>query len=353
MSHPSAPPSYEESVNPLYPPSAEPGYPISGPYPPGGNAPYPPGGNALYPPGGNAPYPPGGNAPYPPGGNAPYPPGGNSDFPSMFPHSGNPMGPPMMPTIPLNPAWSGGSSGAYGSPGTDPESGTEGFTSSSWDDRKVRHAFIRKVYMILTVQLTVTFGIVAVFTFSAPVQQFVRTNSAVYWSAYGVFIVIYFVLICCEGPRRKFPWNVILLAIFTLAMSYLTGTIASYHSTKSVFLCLGITALVCLGVTIFCFQTKVDFTSCGGLFCALGIGLFVAGIVVTIVLSFKYIPWLHMLYSAIAAIVFTLFLAFDTQLILGNRRHSISPEEYVYGALRLYTDIVQIFIYLLQLFGSR
>ncbi|GCB84539.1 hypothetical protein scyTo_0025165, partial [Scyliorhinus torazame] len=43
----------------------------------------------------------------------------------------------------------------------------------------------------------------------------------------------------------------------TLAMSYLTGTIASYYNTKSVFLCLGITALVCLGVTIFCFQTKV------------------------------------------------------------------------------------------------
>ncbi|XP_067890860.1 transmembrane BAX inhibitor motif containing 1a [Heterodontus francisci] len=337
MSHPSAPPSYEESLNPLYPPSHETGYPVSGPYPPRGDPAYPPGGNA----------------PYPPGGNAPYPPGGSSDFPAVFPHAGIPVGPPVMPTVPLNPAWPGGNSGAYGSSVANPEAGTEGFAADSWDDRKVRHAFIRKVYMILTVQLAVTVGIVAIFTFCAPVQEFVQKNSAVYWAAYGVFVVIYFVLICCEGPRRKFPWNVILLAIFTLAMSYLTGTIASYYETKSVFLCLGITALVCLCVTIFCFQTKVDFTSCGGLFCALGIGLFVSGIVVTIVLSIKFIPWLHMLYSAIAAIVFTLFLAYDTQLILGNRRHSISPEEYVYGALRLYTDIVQIFIYLLQLFGSR
>ncbi|XP_032879411.1 protein lifeguard 3, partial [Amblyraja radiata] len=243
--------------------------------------------------------------------------------------------------------------GPYGSSTTNPEAGNEGFTASSWDDCKVRHAFIRKVYMILTVQLFVTFGIVSIFTFSEPVQKFVQENSAVYWAAYGVFFVIYLVLVCCEGPRRKFPWNVILLAVFTLAMSYLTGTIASFYSTKSVFLCIGITALVCLGVTIFCFQTKVDFTSCRGLFCALGIGLFVSGIVVTITLSFKYIPWLHMLYSAIAAIVFTLFLAYDTQLVLGNRKHSISPEEYVYGALRLYTDITQIFINLLQLFGSR
>uniref|UniRef100_UPI00398E9B56 protein lifeguard 3-like n=1 Tax=Pristiophorus japonicus TaxID=55135 RepID=UPI00398E9B56 len=249
MSNPSAPPSYEEAVDPLYPPSHRPGYPMSGPYPPGGNPAYPPGRNPAYPPGENPAYPPGGNPSHPPGGNPMFPqPGGNSMFP-----------PPMMPTIPLNPSWPGGSSGPYGSSMDHPESGTEGFTASSWDDRKVRHAFIRKVYMILTLQLTVTFGIVAIFTFCAPVQQFVRANSAVYWAAYGVFIVIYFVLVCCEGPRRKFPWNVILLAVFTLAMSYLTGTIASYYSTKSVFLCLGITALVCLGVTIFCFQTKRHF----------------------------------------------------------------------------------------------
>ena len=32
----------------------------------------------------------------------------------------------------------------------------------------------------------------------------------------------------------------------------------SYYETKAVFLAMGITALVCVAVTIFCFQTKVD-----------------------------------------------------------------------------------------------
>ncbi|XP_072117183.1 protein lifeguard 3-like isoform X1 [Mobula birostris] len=329
MTTPSAPPSYEESVDPLYPPPHGAGYPASRPYPPN----YGPA--------------------YPPGESLPYPPAGTRATHRASPSQDLPLGPPMMPTLPLNPTWPGGNSGPYGSSTSNPEEGNEGFTASSWDDRKVRHAFIRKVYLILTAQLFVTFGIVAVFTFSETVQNFVQKNSAIYWAAYAVFFVVYIVLVCCEGPRRKFPWNVILLAVFTLAMSYMTGMIASFYNTRSVFLCFGITGLVCLGVTVFCFQTKVDFTSCGGLFCALGIGLFVSGIVVTIILSFKYIPWLHTVYAAIAAIVFTLFLAFDTQLILGNRRHSISPEEYVYGALRLYTDIVNIFIYLLQLFGSR
>uniref|UniRef100_V9L3E5 Transmembrane BAX inhibitor motif-containing protein 1 n=1 Tax=Callorhinchus milii TaxID=7868 RepID=V9L3E5_CALMI len=314
-------------------------------YPPAGNMAYPPAGNVGYPPAGNMGYPPAGNMGYPPGGMMGAPPAGSPGYPGG--------GFPIPPTLPLNPSWPGPGSGPYGSSGSSTHPESEGFTSSSWSTTAVRHAFIRKVYLILTAQLSVTVAIVAAFTFSESVQKFVQGNSALYWTAYGVFIVVYLVLICCEGPRRRFPWNVILLAIFTLAMSYLTGTIASYYSTKSVFMCLGITTLVCLGVTLFCFQTKVDFTSCTGLFCALGIGLFVGGIVISIVLSFKYIPWLHSLYAAAAAVIFTLFLAFDTQLILGNRKHSISPEEYVYAALRLYTDMVQIFINLLQLFGSR
>lgn len=31
----------------------------------------------------------------------------------------------------------------------------------------------------------------------------------------------------------------------------------SYYDTKAVFLAMGITALVCVAVTVFCFQTKV------------------------------------------------------------------------------------------------
>ncbi|XP_055487938.1 basic proline-rich protein-like, partial [Leucoraja erinacea] len=81
MATPTAPPSYEEAVDPLYPPRhGGPGYDVPGPYPPGmGPA-----------------YPPGETPPYPPAGNSGYP-------PTMFP----PAGPPMMPTLPLNPTWPG------------------------------------------------------------------------------------------------------------------------------------------------------------------------------------------------------------------------------------------------------
>lgn len=225
-------------------------------------------------------------------------------------------------------------------------------SDSGWDTMSIRHAFIRKVYMILAAQLLLTTGIVAVFTFVEPVRGFVQRNQAVYWASYAVYFITHMVLVCCKGPRRKHPWNIILLLVFTLALSYMTGTVSSFYNTKAVFLALAITAVVCIAVTVFCFQTKVDFTKCQGLFCVLGIVMFVCGIITAIVLSFKYILWLHMLYAALGAIAFTMFLAYHTQLLIGNRKHSISPEEYVFAALSLYVDIVQIFLFLLQIIGA-
>ncbi|KAM6948855.1 transmembrane BAX inhibitor motif containing 1a [Aplochiton taeniatus] len=337
MSRSDFPPGYDDSRSPLYgpqggnyPPPPAYGFPAFGgppqgqptaPYPTGPNAPPYPGQPGAYPAG---PYP---GQPQPAGTRgAVYP-----TFPSMQPMP--PMIPPTMPSDVMGSA--------------------DGFAADGgWDSLKVRHAFIRKVYLILASQLLVTTAIVAVFTFVDPVRLFVKQNPAVYWASFGVYFVTHIVLVCCKGPRRKYPWNVILLAIFTLAMSYITGAISSNYDTKAVFLALGITAVVCIAVTVFCFQTKVDFTKCQGLFCVLGIVVMVTGIITCIVLSFKYIPWLHMLYAAIGAIVYTLFLAYHTQLLIGNRKHSISPEEYVFAALSIYVDIIQIFLFLLQIIGA-
>ncbi|XP_005353971.1 protein lifeguard 2 isoform X2 [Microtus ochrogaster] len=249
---------------------------------------------------------------------------------------------PQAPTaVPLHPSW------AY----VDPRN-HELFTTFSWDDQKLRRLFIRKVYTILLVQLLVTLAVVALFTFCDVVKDYVQANPGWYWASYAVFFATYLTLACCSGPRRHFPWNLILLGIFTLSMAYLTGMLSSYYNTTSVLLCLGITALVCLSVTIFSFQTKFDFTSCQGVLFVLLMTLFFSGLLLAILLPFQYVPWLHAVYAVLGAGVFTLFLAFDTQLLMGNRRHSLSPEEYIFGALNIYLDIIYIFTFFLQLFGT-
>ncbi|ROL42408.1 Protein lifeguard 2 [Anabarilius grahami] len=161
----------------------------------------------------------------------------------------------------------------------------------SWDDTFIRRIFIRKVYSILMLQLFSTVAVIALFTFH-------------------------------------------------------------FYNSKSVLLCIGITATVCLCVTIFSFQNKIDITSYQGLLFILCMVMFFCAIVMGLVVPFGYVPWLHAVYASIGAVVFTMFLAFDTQLLMGNKQYALSPEEYIFATLSLYLDIVYLFTFLLQLFGN-
>lgn len=84
------------------------------------------------------------------------------------------------------------------------------------------------------------------------------------WVSLGVLLVTMITLACCEGVRRKAPMNFIVLAIFTLAESFMLGVISSRYTGEEIFLAVGITAAVCLALTLFAFQTKIDFTVMGG-----------------------------------------------------------------------------------------
>ena len=63
------------------------------------------------------------------------------------------------------------------------------------------------------------------------------------------------------------------------------GTITSYYEVDAILIAVGITAAVTLGLTLFAFQTKIDFTMCGGLFFALLIILLISSFIVAIVAS--------------------------------------------------------------------
>ncbi|KAL1020884.1 hypothetical protein UPYG_G00005940 [Umbra pygmaea] len=225
--------------------------------------------------------------------------------------------------------------------GVYPDDG-EMLTELSWSD----------VYTILMIQLLVTLSIVSLFTFCEPVQIYIQSNPGWYWASYAVFFVTYLTLACCPGPRRQFPFNLILLAIFTLSLSYMTGMLSSYYNTKSVVICLGITAGVCLIVTLVSFQTKFDVTSYRGVLFTLCLVMMVSGLVLAIVLPYGYVPWLHGVYGALGALLFTMFLAIDTQQLMGNKRYTISPEEYIFATLNIYLDIIYIFSFSLSVFGT-
>ncbi|XP_028819223.1 glutamate receptor, ionotropic, N-methyl D-aspartate-associated protein 1a (glutamate binding) [Denticeps clupeoides] len=245
------------------------------------------------------------------------------------------------PSVPM------GSPGYHGDGGPPSYNDNEEFTSSGWEDKSIRQAFIRKVFMVLTVQLLVTFSFVAVFTFVDDAKLFVRRNPWTYYVSYAIFFVALIVLSCCGDFRRKHPWNLVALSILTLSLSYMVGMIASFYNTDSVIMAVGITAVVCFTVVLFSLQSKYDFTSCRGV-------LFVCLIVLllfSILCIFIRHKILHIVYASLGALLFTCFLAVDTQLLLGNKKLALSPEEYIFAALNLYTDIINIFLYILAIVG--
>jgi FtsH-binding integral membrane protein len=105
-----------------------------------------------------------------------------------------------------------------------------------------------------------------------------------------------------------------------------------------------------MGLTLFAFQTKYDFTAWGaGLFvCLLVLLLF--GIVAMFIPGNRIVS---LVYSSLGAMLFSLYLVYDTQLMMGGtHKVAISPEEYIFAALNLYLDIINLFIYILSIIQS-
>uniref|UniRef100_A0A8C3PLV5 Glutamate ionotropic receptor NMDA type subunit associated protein 1 n=1 Tax=Calidris pygmaea TaxID=425635 RepID=A0A8C3PLV5_9CHAR len=177
------------------------------------------------------------------------------------------------------------------------------FPTAHWDDKSVRQAFIRKVFLVLSLQLSITFAFVAVFTFLKGVKGFVQRNVWTYYVSYAVFFISLIVLSCCGDFRRKHPWNLVALSILTVSLSYMVGMIASFYNTDAVIMAVGITVVVCFTVVIFSLQTKYDFTSCRGVL----IICLVVLIVFSILCIFIRNRIMDIIYASLGALLFTCF----------------------------------------------
>ncbi|XP_036374848.1 protein lifeguard 1 [Megalops cyprinoides] len=219
---------------------------------------------------------------------------------------------------------------------------------SAFDDKTVRRAFVRKVFSVVTLQLLVTFSVVCVFTFSAAVREAVQKNIWVYLSSYIIFAVVSICLSFSSSFSRAHPWNLLGLAVVTLSLSYMVGTVASYHNTTAVVIAMASTMVISFTIIIFSAQTRVDFTVCNGVLLVLSVDLLMFGFFC----CFFYSSVLQIVYGCLGALLYSVFLAVDCQLVMGRQKYALSPEEYVFAALILYLDIITIFLYLLILLGG-
>lgn len=219
----------------------------------------------------------------------------------------------------------------------------------AFSEKSIRLGFIRKVYGILLCQLTVTIVFIVLFLFVEPIKMFSYNNPWLWGTAFALTFVCLIALACCPDVRRSFPTNLIFLGVFTVCESFLLGAVASCYESNEVLMAVGITAAVALGLTIFAMQTKWDFTMCSGGLLVLLIILLFFGILCAFIPSHI----LRIFYASLGALVFSLYLVFDTQMMLGGKhQYALSPEEYIFAALNLYLDVVNLFLFILSLIGS-
>jgi len=214
-------------------------------------------------------------------------------------------------------------------------------------DDMMRLGFIRKVYGILSFQLTITVAFAGL-TFFDPVRDFLLNNIWLFWTCLGLSLFTIIPIICCRDVSRRVPINYILLTVWTVCESVMVATCCSVYDKEVVITAGVLTAAVTIALTIYACTTKTDFTFLGGmLFVGICLLLFFG------IFSFAFGRVLHTFYCVLGVFVYSIYLIYDTQLVMGKFGNEYQIDDYIIAAIMIYIDIIQIFLYLLQIFGRK
>lgn len=213
-------------------------------------------------------------------------------------------------------------------------------------NKTARLNFIRKVYLLLLFQLSVTcLGVLLVFQ-NDSVRQFVQANYFVYILAIITAIVCIYALVCFIEFQRKVPQNYIVFMLFTLCETYIVSYLCSFFAPMSV-LTAGILTMCVVGsLTLYAFITTKDFTNSGAFLFMLLVTLIVGSFVGSYL---KFEP-LRIGLNILGVLLFGGYLIYDTQLLIGNKSLSFSVDDYIAATVNIYIDIIQLFMEILQFF---
>jgi FtsH-binding integral membrane protein len=221
---------------------------------------------------------------------------------------------------------------------------------------KMRIGFIRKVYGVLSVQLAITCALIGL-TFIPSVNELFHQQAMHLTCLIGgcIGIIIFAVCIACafahESLRRL---NYFFLIGFTLCLSAILMTICSYYNASVVLIAATLTAGITISITAYTWRTSNDFTFCGAFLFGF-LGCMIISIIFFIIGLFNnsFFRYSHLVICIGCVLLYSLYLIYDTQLIMGKFGVQYSIDDYVLAALNLYIDIIQIFLYVLRMFGEK
>lgn len=237
----------------------------------------------------------------------------------------------------------------YGKPGSDVESGAAPLLYPMMlEPPELRWAFIRKIYSIIAIQMLLSVAVSAVVVTVHPISHFFVSSG----TGLGIYILCIFlpfiVMIPMYYYHQSYPVNLLLLGLFTVSISFVVGLTCAFTRGKVVMEAALLTLVVVLSLTLYTFwavRRGQDFNFLGPFLFAAIMILMVFGLIQVFIPMGKVST---MVYGALGAIIFCGYIIYDTDNLI--KRYTY--DEYIWAAVALYLDIINLFMSLLSFFRA-
>ena len=219
-------------------------------------------------------------------------------------------------------------------------------------DHSIQRIFIAKVYTMVWSQLLFTSFFVGLCKLSQDVSDFLlaQWGMGIMFISFNLLICLSVTLFCFGDYIRLYPYNWIYVISYTLLLSYFIGFISIQNSTQVILLSGGSTLFLFSGLTLYAWQTKIDYTTKGNYLLISLLGLLILGILNL----FLQLSFLHILYPLLGASIFSFYIVYDTQLLLGSGREmKYTLDDFAIVSISIYLDLVNLFIFILDLISGR
>lgn len=223
-------------------------------------------------------------------------------------------------------------------------------------DLEMQAAFpvlMRKVYTWMTLALVLT-GLTAYGVATSPgIMMALYSNSALMW---GLVIAEFALVIGISAAinRLSLATATLMFVAYSVINGAMLSSIFMIYTAASIASVFFITAATFAVMALIGYTTKTDLTSVGKLLFMALIGLVIA----TIVNMFIGSSTMTMICSYVGVLIFVGLTAYDSQKIKNMLMQAPDAGESsqklaLLGALTLYLDFINLFIYLLRIFGDR
>lgn len=212
---------------------------------------------------------------------------------------------------------------------------------------------MRKVYLWMTLALVIT-GFTAYYVANnETVLGAIYTNQILFW---GLIIAELGLVIGLSAAINRLSLSVatLMFVLYSLINGATMSFIFLVYTTSSITNVFLITAGTFAAMAVFGYFTKTDLTSMGKILLMALIGVIIA----TIVNIFTKSEGLTVILNYVGVLVFVGLTAYDSQkikqmLLMAPDASESSQKIALLGALSLYLDFINLFIYLLRIFGSK